>query len=166
VHFPPPTSSSPTEEKHHTEGQPHSSFSSSVKGGYHHGRQPASLSGSPLSISEDKEEPSYLGQDHVQHLEDMVWAQGRSILDPLLPLLNPPSTPTKSPAKSPPPPRLSCSLCDRTYGRKGDLDRHFRSHFDTDRFYCGVSSCRFGVRGFHRRDKLEDHLRRGHGMKV
>jgi hypothetical protein len=55
-----------------------------------------------------------------------------------------------------------CSTCDKAFGRKGDLDRHARTHTQAARYYCPIYGCRFSARGFHRRDKLLDHMRQGH----
>jgi hypothetical protein len=77
-----------------------------------------------------------------------------------------PQTPSSTPSsiKSSPTTRLPCTVCGRTFGRKGDLDRHSRKHVNAPRFYCQLPGCEFGIRGFDRRDKHDDHMRRGHKM--
>ena len=58
--------------------------------------------------------------------------------------------------------------CSRTkpFARKGELDRHMKSHGPPE-FDCPVPGCkRQGDKGFSRKDKLRDHVRRGHKMKL
>jgi hypothetical protein len=63
--------------------------------------------------------------------------------------------------------RCPFSGCSRTepFGRKGDLDRHIASvHKRERRWKCPRRNCSFHIKGFPRKDKLNEHLRtRGHG---
>jgi hypothetical protein len=82
-------------------------------------------------------------------------------------LANHASTPRDSPATSSttnPSSRVICPVCHASFSRKGDLDRHSRKHANGPRYYCRQPHCRFGTKGFDRRDKLMDHMRRGHKM--
>ncbi len=50
-----------------------------------------------------------------------------------------------------------------TFGRKADRDRHAASvHSAGPRYLCPIEGCRFNRAGFARRDKLSDHMRKGH----
>lgn len=56
--------------------------------------------------------------------------------------------------------------CSRTkpFTRKGDLDRHMKSHSPPE-FGCPIHGCkRQGDDGFPRKDKLRDHMRQKHRM--
>lgn len=59
-------------------------------------------------------------------------------------------------------PRLMCPF---TFGRKGDLERHFRTvHCGRFSYSCGVGGCENNKgRGYSRRDKLKEHQWRRHG---
>jgi hypothetical protein len=63
--------------------------------------------------------------------------------------------------------RCAFSGCSRTepFGRKGDLDRHIASVHKKERSWkCPRRNCIFHIKGFPRKDKLNEHLRtRGHG---
>ncbi|MCJ1249261.1 hypothetical protein MMC30_006484 [Trapelia coarctata] len=54
--------------------------------------------------------------------------------------------------------------CGKAYARKGDMERHARSH-EPPGLWCVVEGCRFQVKGFHRKDKFADHLKT-HGIKL
>jgi hypothetical protein len=86
------------------------------------------------------------------------------LLQPTVDFTSASVTPSSDPSSTKPSTRLQCPVCDKTFGRKGDLDRHSRKHFDGPRFYCQVADCEFGIRGFDRLDKHDDHMRRGHKM--
>jgi len=59
--------------------------------------------------------------------------------------------------------RYICADCPSTFSRKTDRDRHASSlHGAGPKFYCQIQGCRFGIQGFPRRDKLVDHMRKGH----
>jgi uncharacterized Zn-finger protein len=60
---------------------------------------------------------------------------------------------------------FTCSRCGKAFKRKGDLTRHGKSH-DLTKFYCPYENClrRFYGKGFHRKDKLVDHLESSHKM--
>ena len=60
---------------------------------------------------------------------------------------------------------FTCSRCGKAFKRKGDLTRHRKSHSLT-KFYCVYASCPRHVytKGFHRKDKLVDHLELSHKM--
>jgi Zinc finger, C2H2 type len=60
---------------------------------------------------------------------------------------------------------FTCSRCGKAFKRKGDLTRHGKSHGLT-KFYCVYASCPRHVyaKGFHRKDKLVDHLELSHKM--
>lgn len=57
--------------------------------------------------------------------------------------------------------RFTCSICSKTYARRGDLRRHELKHNPTMRkFDCPKSDCvRKGAKGFERKDKMVDHLK-------
>lgn len=58
-------------------------------------------------------------------------------------------------------PHPSCA--DRSFGRRGDRDRHVRKHSVTERTYaCPKPAC---GKLFYRKDKLLDHTRHGHRPK-
>jgi hypothetical protein len=63
--------------------------------------------------------------------------------------------------------RCAFSGCRRTapFGRKGDLDRHIASIHKKERSWkCPRRNCIFYIKGFSRKDKLNEHLRtKGHG---
>jgi uncharacterized C2H2 Zn-finger protein len=60
---------------------------------------------------------------------------------------------------------LTCPRCGKAFKRKGDLTRHGKSHGLT-KFYCVYADCprRLYTKGFHRKDKLVDHLEFSHKM--
>lgn len=60
--------------------------------------------------------------------------------------------------------RLPCNRCTKTFMREGDLRRHYKKHFPSQRiFHCFVGGCgRNGAKGFYRRDKLANHQRNRH----
>jgi hypothetical protein len=60
---------------------------------------------------------------------------------------------------------FTCSSCGKAFKRKGDLTRHGKSHGLT-KFYCVYANCprRVYTKGFHRKDKLVDHLEFSHKM--
>jgi hypothetical protein len=54
----------------------------------------------------------------------------------------------------------------KPFKRKADLERHEKKHRRPD-LDCSVDGCdRKGAHGFHRQDKLRDHQRKKHGMKI
>jgi hypothetical protein len=57
--------------------------------------------------------------------------------------------------------RHICTICNTSFARKGDLDRHSKKH-EAPAFFCPFFDCRFNTRGFCRRDKLASHMRQGH----
>jgi hypothetical protein len=59
-----------------------------------------------------------------------------------------------------------CDRCSSSFGRAGDLRRHYRVHFpDRRTFHCRIEGCnRNGQRGFYRRDKFRDHQRQAHNF--
>jgi uncharacterized C2H2 Zn-finger protein len=61
--------------------------------------------------------------------------------------------------------KFACSRCGKAFKRKGDLTRHGKSHGVT-KFYCIYVGCPRHVytQGFHRKDKLVDHLESSHKM--
>ena len=61
---------------------------------------------------------------------------------------------------------FTCSRCSKAFKRKGDLTRHGKSHGLT-KFYCLYVNCPRHVysKGFHRKDKLVDHLKLSHKME-
>jgi hypothetical protein len=61
--------------------------------------------------------------------------------------------------------KFTCSRCGKAFKRKGDLTRHGKSHGVT-KFYCIYASCPRHVytQGFHRKDKLVNHLESSHKM--
>jgi hypothetical protein len=61
--------------------------------------------------------------------------------------------------------RFTCSSCGIAFKRKGDLTRHQKSHGLT-KFYCVYANCprRVYTKGYHRKDKLVDHLEFSHKM--
>jgi hypothetical protein len=81
------------------------------------------------------------------------------------------STPTPSPtdATSPNSTRHPCPHphCLSTFARLGDLSRHAKTHSPERhrKYHCREPGCdRNGRKGFTRRDKLRDHVRRVHGL--
>ena len=60
---------------------------------------------------------------------------------------------------------FTCSCCGKAFKRKGDLTRHGKSHGLT-KFYCLYGNCprRVYAKGFHRKDKLVQHLEFSHKM--
>lgn len=53
--------------------------------------------------------------------------------------------------------------CNKTYGRKPDLVRHYRgAHLGDDRYKCRMPTCERSMRGFPRRDKRDTHERKMH----
>jgi hypothetical protein len=60
---------------------------------------------------------------------------------------------------------FTCSHCGKAFKRKGDLTRHRKGHGLT-KFYCIYANCPRSVytKGFHRKDKLVDHLESSHKM--
>lgn len=58
-------------------------------------------------------------------------------------------------------PHHICTICETSFARKGDLDRHSKKH-RAPAFFCPFYDCRFNTRGFCRRDKLASHMRQGH----
>jgi uncharacterized C2H2 Zn-finger protein len=64
------------------------------------------------------------------------------------------------------PGEFTCSRCGKAFKRKGDLTRHGKSHGLT-KLYCPYANCprRVYTRGFHRKDKLVDHLEFSHKIK-
>ena len=64
--------------------------------------------------------------------------------------------------------RHVCAICNKTFGRASDLNRHAAKH-DTNarRHDCLIGSCRYrGSEGFYRRDKLLAHQRAVHGYTL
>ncbi|KAF1348601.1 hypothetical protein BDV97DRAFT_369872 [Delphinella strobiligena] len=58
---------------------------------------------------------------------------------------------------------FQCTDCQRQYKRKADLARHEKSHLTRGRLDCPIPICKFrGRKGNPRRDKLIDHLLKGH----
>ena len=55
----------------------------------------------------------------------------------------------------------ACWVCGKAFKRKGDMERHSRTHAGPTLF-CGVSGCNH--LGFNRKDKLRDHLKGKHGI--
>ena len=51
-----------------------------------------------------------------------------------------------------------CLRCDKTFKRKGDMERHARGHGPPTHF-CEFPSCKFHTKGFSRKDKLADHMK-------
>jgi hypothetical protein len=57
-----------------------------------------------------------------------------------------------------------CSEYGDSFTRKAVLELHFRNRTGAARIYCAGSSCRFGTKGFSRRDKYLDHLKQGQNI--
>jgi hypothetical protein len=56
--------------------------------------------------------------------------------------------------------------CTKTFARSGDLRRHSKKH-GTPEYPCLINGCdRIGDKAFYRSDKLHDHQRKIHQMKV
>jgi hypothetical protein len=115
------------------------------------------------------QDPVQLGSVASAPAQHLTGAQGYENVAPLHhPTVDRTSasvTPPYDPSTTKPSTRLHCAVCDTTFGRKGDLDRHFRNkHVGGPRFYCRFPGCEFGTRGFDRRDKHDDHMRKGHKM--
>ena len=62
--------------------------------------------------------------------------------------------------------RFYCHQCTKSYSRRGDLERHAKSHAQTPELYdCPMPRCQHtGWNGFLRKDKLVQHLRRMHAI--
>jgi hypothetical protein len=82
------------------------------------------------------------------------------------------TSPTLSPINAPSPnsTRHPCPHphCDSIFGRQGDLRRHAKIHFPErhQKYHCWEPGCdRNGQKGFTRRDKWRDHVRRVHGLE-
>ncbi len=59
-----------------------------------------------------------------------------------------------------PQPRPTCTTCNRSFGRQGDLVRHAKKHLAGPKaFPCAVAGCPYAN---DRKDKLRDHHRRRH----
>ena len=57
--------------------------------------------------------------------------------------------------------------CDKVYKRYGDMERHRRDKHGQKVFPCTFPRCdRMGGRAFGRADKLRDHLRKGHNLRI
>ncbi|KAG6991235.1 hydrolase C26A3.11 [Physcia stellaris] len=64
--------------------------------------------------------------------------------------------------------RHVCAVCNQTFGRASDLNRHAAKH-DTNarRHDCLIGNCMYrGSEGFYRRDKLLAHQRAVHGYTL
>ena len=58
------------------------------------------------------------------------------------------------------PPRPTCAVCTRSFGRQGDLDRHAKIHQAGSRvFACAIAGCGYSS---YRKDKLNEHVQRRH----
>jgi hypothetical protein len=63
--------------------------------------------------------------------------------------------------------RHLCNRCTKSFTRKGDLKRHFKSHFESQRvFHCYEDGCSKNgpLNGFYRRDKYKEHQFIAHGI--
>ena len=60
-----------------------------------------------------------------------------------------------APASNPMKP-YACSVCSKPFARKGDMERHLRSH-GPYLFHCSMPECRYFGKGFHRKDKYDLH---------
>jgi hypothetical protein len=80
------------------------------------------------------------------------------------------TSPTLSPINAPSPnsTRHPCPHphCHSTFARLGDLSRHAKIHSPERhrKYRCWMPGCDRNGRGFTRRDKLRDHVRRVHGL--
>jgi hypothetical protein len=80
-----------------------------------------------------------------------------------LPRLHPASPTAGNPTKTADKNRFQCDKgCTRTFGRAEDLGRHMRMH-ETPKFRCFDIDC---GKEFHRLDKLHDHTKKVHGVKL
>lgn len=62
-------------------------------------------------------------------------------------------------------PREQCSTCHTSFSRMADLQRHLTTVHAEPQFKCPVRDCS-RRRGFHRKDKLNEHLRSYHHIIV
>ena len=56
--------------------------------------------------------------------------------------------------------RYPCLCCDKTYGRRGDMERHARKHQAVRQYQCPVQGCEY--KGNYRKDKVNQHIENRH----
>ena len=80
---------------------------------------------------------------------------------PTAPAIHPPTQQSKKGTGSQPRPRPSCQICNRSFTRASDLERHMNKHVPGTKVYqCNVQGCDYG--GSYRKDKLKQHQKNCH----